>query len=506
MADRIKNYQQEADQITTLKEIRTDLGVTSSSYTPDATVVTKDRVVTFAQAEEELVVLSDIEKGVKQQVTEVDIAQKDIANIKALLQGHLYDYQTDSTSAYTKSVPSGAMPYAGLEQIGGKTVVLNQLGSPYSVGDWRRNRCTVTADSDSAFTATCTSNAYAYFTTYQFETLPSSHVYLYSCEFKFNTTNQPTTFRMHDSFGLAMDVSSVAQNTFTQFKKIITAGSEKSYNIDFELVYASASDVTIGDTFSVKNYMLIDLTLLYGAGNEPTTVAEFESMFPASYYPYNAGTLLSAGVTEVVSKDSNNATLQTIPIPTAIRNLEGYGWSAGSVYNYIDFERKVFVQNVGKVTVTSADVPAADSANIGSGTWTGGKYNGRTYTYIRNFKYSLGGTFSTYKSGGFSAVTPFASSIDINNTDFISIQYRTYFIDISDRDTLLAKIGDGVDMYYELATPIETDISAYLTDDNLINVEAGGTLTFPNSNGDDYRIPVPSAETYMIDLQSAIGG
>ena len=95
MADRIKNYQQEADQITTLKEIRTDLGVTPSSYTPDATVVTKDRVVTFAQAEEELVVLSDIEKGVKQQVTEVDIAQKDIANIKALLQGHLYDFLHD---------------------------------------------------------------------------------------------------------------------------------------------------------------------------------------------------------------------------------------------------------------------------------------------------------------------------------------------------------------------------------------------------------------------------
>ena len=66
MADRIKNYQQEADQITTLKAIRTDLGVTPSSYTPDATVVTKDRVVTFAQAEEELVVLGDIEKGVKQ--------------------------------------------------------------------------------------------------------------------------------------------------------------------------------------------------------------------------------------------------------------------------------------------------------------------------------------------------------------------------------------------------------------------------------------------------------
>ena len=59
-------------------------------------------------------------------------------------------------------------------------------------------------------------------------------------------------------------------------------------------------------------------------------------------------------------------------------------------------------------------------------------------------------------------------------------------------------------VYYELATPQEIDISAYLTDDNLIEVEAGGSLTFPNSNGTDYQIPVPSAETYMVDLQSAI--
>lgn len=31
-------------------------------------------------------------------------------------------------------------------------------------------------------------------------------------------------------------------------------------------------------------------------------------------------------------------------------------------------------------------------------------------------------------------------------------------------------------------------------------VEAGGTLTFKNSHGDDYRIPVPSSEEYVISL------
>ena len=72
--------------------------------------------------------------------------------------------------------------------------------------------------------------------------------------------------------------------------------------------------------------------------------------------------------------------------------------------------------------------------------------------------------------------------------------------------TELLSALNGVYAYYKLKTPQEIDISEYLTDDNLINVEAGGTLTFPNSNGTDYQIPVPSEETYMIDLQSVIGG
>ena len=65
-------------------------------------------------------------------------------------------------------------------------------------------------------------------------------------------------------------------------------------------------------------------------------------------------------------------------------------------------------------------------------------------------------------------------------------------------------ITDGTTTYYPLTTAVETDISAYLTDDNLIQVEACGTLKFSNSNGDDYRLLVPSEEEYMIDLQSAL--
>lgn len=58
-----------------------------------------------------------------------------------------------------------------------------------------------------------------------------------------------------------------------------------------------------------------------------------------------------------------------------------------------------------------------------------------------------------------------------------------------------------------LDTPIVTDISTMIPDDFLrnIEVEAGGSVTFKNSNGDNYKIPVPSEEEYIVKL-SEVGG
>lgn len=58
-----------------------------------------------------------------------------------------------------------------------------------------------------------------------------------------------------------------------------------------------------------------------------------------------------------------------------------------------------------------------------------------------------------------------------------------------------------------LDTPIITDISTLIDDDFLRNltVEAGGSITFKNSNDNSYRIPVPSEEEYIVKL-SEVGG
>lgn len=62
-----------------------------------------------------------------------------------------------------------------------------------------------------------------------------------------------------------------------------------------------------------------DLTLIFGAGNEPTTVADFESWLAQNigtlpYYDYNAGELLSVKMSGMQTQDANSQTLDTIAL------------------------------------------------------------------------------------------------------------------------------------------------------------------------------------------------
>lgn len=94
----------------------------------------------------------------------------------------------------------------------------------------------------------------------------------------------------------------------------------------------------------IKDYMCIDLTLLYGAGNEPTTVEQFKADYPLDYYDYNAGTLLNfvstpnvgeLKGTRIASYDSNNTFLGECKLPIASNNQPLILRSAGDVYDEV---------------------------------------------------------------------------------------------------------------------------------------------------------------------------
>ena len=84
-------------------------------------------------------------------------------------------------------------------------------------------------------------------------------------------------------------------NTWVKLSEIFTNNVSTSggTNYYFSIQSVVSGSVEIGDKLYIQFPMLIDLTKMFGSGYEPSTVAEFESLYPLSYYAYNAGTLIN---------------------------------------------------------------------------------------------------------------------------------------------------------------------------------------------------------------------
>uniref|UniRef100_UPI004029D0F5 hypothetical protein n=1 Tax=Ruminococcus bicirculans (ex Wegman et al. 2014) TaxID=1160721 RepID=UPI004029D0F5 len=366
--------------------------------------------------------------------------------------GVTHKFETDSETAYAKTVPTGAK-LMSVKNIGGRSLVWNQMCSTFT---YQGTECNC-------------------------KPVYSAHKYLcrIDCE-----AEQGTTVYMY--------FREVIYTKNNQISKAVNAGKST-----LSWITSPYGDSDIGGTFDAflvdgsakvtfSNRQIFDLTLMFGSGNEPASVEEFEKMFPNDYYPYNAGEIISAGVTEVAVGDS------TYPIPEAIRNLHGYGWSAGTAKNYVDYENKRYVQCV-------------NSVDLGTKNWL--MYKDGDYT---PFFYLNG--ISDIRGGTSNFLCPKYQYVKIGVTGNESGLYVLENTTVRVRDTAYTDAAtfkqamSGVMLYYELESPIVTDISTLIDDDFLRNIEAesGGSVTFKNSN-DNYHIPVPSEEEYIVKL-SEVGG
>lgn len=108
-------------------------------------------------------------------------------------------------------------------------------------------------------------------------------------------------------------------------------------------------------TINFKDYVLIDLTLMFGAGNEPTTVSQFESWLEnnvglKSYYPYNEGKLINAKPQNLISTGRN-----LLNPATGEAHLLTYDWEDNSnTYEIIGTYTALSFTDVNGVTTTPA--------------------------------------------------------------------------------------------------------------------------------------------------------
>ena len=385
------------------------------------------------------------------------------AELRAL-EGYLLNFTTDSTVAYSKSIPANSFDYAAINSYGGRSLAWNQLCDS-SQSTQTKNGVTFTNNGDGSWTVNGTASADASYQISGFYKIFASHKYFIS--------GTPAGGSLSTYY---VNVNGVGQD----------AGGGSIINSSISSAYG-CSIVSVKQGVTVNNLVfrprVSDLTLMFGAGNEPSTVEEFRAIFPNDIPAFNAGEIKSAGVNKIVSKDSNSVEIAAKNIPQAILDLPGYGWSAGTAKNWVDWENKKYHQEVGQVDL--GDLGFSYSSDL---------LNPRFY---RNFTEAKAQTDANAKANVLSAAQVTDTANRIANTAGITNAIGMYnsslwicdsrYTDVTAFKAAMA----GVKLNYELATPIETDISA-LIDDNHIRVESGGSITFENALGDSYRIPVPS--------------
>lgn len=511
-------------------------------------------------------------------------------------QGITHRFETDSDTAYAKTVPTGGR-LMSVKNVGGRSIVFNQL-IPDSI-----IHVTVTIDED------VTEDKWISRIEADTSNIISAHGHkvLGKCVKDASNPTANVVVRFGDNNA---NISNGYESEHSTEKGIYSLQPSVKNGALYYRAFAGATAGTYGFTLQ-----LFDLTAMFGSGNEPASVEEFEKMFPTDYYPYNTGEVVSAGTESIIEqganlyygtdmlkvgsdtyeyiansyrckaiklkpnttytlsftsdktseiillmnvntvvnsqpyldfrKTSDNRSYRTgdngclyvgvyagngsvasadvvkrlseceimisegdtptayapfhrneYPIPEAIKALPGYGWSAGTARNYVDYENKRYVQCVSSVDLGTLD-------------WTSrlSTVDNSIYVFIFN---DLNAN-NRGNSGLCSQYDLVTSNIDATivkkDKFFYYNPLNIAFIDKSYTDaTAFKQAMQGVTLYYELANPIVTDISDLIPDDFLrnIEVEAGGSVTFKGGN-DSYRIPVPNEEEYIVKL-SEIGG
>lgn len=258
-----------------------------------------------------------------------------------------------------------------------------------------------------------------------------------------------------------------------------------------QLMGYPANDGTLAKcVINYKSARLVDLTQMFGAGNEPT-LEQCREIFASESYPYNTGTLVSADVTDVQVGD------KLIQLPNSI-SLK----SAGSVYDSLEFyeqDGKYYQKHTQRVGVVDLGTLPTDewfrrptSYRWAIINWTsdasksvfGGiinilcsAYNAKRITDV----YSKDTSIGICVNNSYSSAMP---SIDIDDD-----RYENF-------NDFVASLP-GVLLYYELATPIVT-VTEVDNRFDAVDCKAGDKITFVGNP--DYHLPVPNEQEYLIAL------
>ena len=296
-----------------------------------------------------------------------------------------------------------------------------------------------------------------------------------------------------------ISLTRITSNTSTSLSAIFSGrfnltsdGTTEATKGNFYIMSAIAGIPQTGLTATITDINLIDLTEWFGSGREPRTTEEAYAMgVPRCYIQYNSGGIVNADVESIDSYDDETL-VDSISIPSAIRELPLYGASAMGVCNEVDFKYKKYYQRVFSV-------------DLGDLTWTkGGTVSGSMRFFLTDdlrdviilpksetdigkivcYGYDEKPIPKSFYDGyhdkiigvWYDQLSSFNGEICIYDPaceDMTPEQFKTYVT--------------GKIMYYAKKESIMTDISA-LIPNNMISVESGGTIKFSQSET-EFELP-----------------
>ena len=479
-----------------------------------ATKVAEDRTAAETAAQKAQAVADSLPEDYVTAVAQIAENTAEIANVKltdkelqrrvnalySIGQGITHQFETDSGTAYAKTVPTGAK-LMSIKSVGGRSITFNQMYKKFDYVSGGILNCKPIFKS------------HKYLLRVDYSVSENTKVYLYFRDAKYTAeTNRQIVKNVAAGSGkISWITSPLGEHSdggdFGVFRMVTDSdGSQKL------------------DTSPFSNHEIFDLTTMFGSRNEPSTVEDFLKFFPADYYPYNAGEIVSAGTEEIVEQG---------------RNLWDEVWGVGSI-NSSSGNNEFSKEAIYSKTYTPI-APNSTHIFVYAGSAKFENVKTRFYDYNKNYiGYNDKDGQTVYPNKKF--ITP-SDAFYVRFTlppDYGNV-YKNDIALIADSsgayapfhrneypipETIKALPGYGIEgnvTDYEaktytqnntidgtaikaLDTPIVTDISTLIPDDFLrnIEVEALGSVTFKNSN-DSYLIPVPNEEEYIVKL-SEVGG
>ena len=420
--------------------------------------------------------------------------QRKVANLHHLLNGVAYTEEQDSTEAYAKAVPSGAAPWAEIKSIGGRTLVWNQLLNKTAISESFEGANSFYNATDGTVTV---------------ENVSRTALYISGSSRGFVTSVSPIVNHKYyfssTLDGLAVAYDTTQANNFGIFT--VNNGNLVAYFLlRITPQYDWVNKHPVGDV-STGKIMLIDLTLMFGAGNEPSTVEEVEAIIGTGYHSYNAGEPVNGDVSELSIRGANefdteafkNFSLENGGVVT-----EDYVTLIASQVNgkqIVKLDGGVyFIRINGYNTNTNLPNSSNMSVRYSDGSYSPLNFNNDFVTHPYKNAVSIEGTWSSntsyvsikdacimkkdiYDTIGFKPERHISNSVPEAVRSLPGYGTEGTLIDVVNKKY----INNGQ----------ETDISDLLPEDwGHIEVEPGGAIEFRSAT--DFRIPVPSTITYQV--------